>query len=110
LPEYRKSYEALVEYYEEAAAPHLVFGNFSRFVECLLERKDSNGQLLKRAFAFCETLATSDDIKVQEVLQMSFLENLGKNRTILELAQEYMGPITLNLLREIEEFWEGGRG
>ena len=61
--------------------------------------------MLQPIFAFLEQLANQPDLHVQEVVSVSVCERLGDKQEWLAKARTYMGPATLHLSQEIEEFW-----
>jgi len=106
IPEFQPIYDDLLAFLEDATGPHLVFAEFARFVtEQLRTRK--RGPVLRRSFEFLEDVAKSEEKEAEELVQMSFLENLGKERWAVNGARRLMGPQTLTLLNEIEAFWAG---
>ena len=106
IPEFKGQYDGLLAFLEDATGPHLVFAEFARFVMNQLRTRKKE-PVLRRSFEFLEDVAKSEEKEAQELVQMSFLENLGKERWAVERARRFMGPTTLTLLNEIEAFWAG---
>ena len=69
-----------------------------------LEEAD-NPELLKRIFDFLETLASCDDIEIQNVISVTVCERIDGNAKALKVAHKYMGPNTRKLADEIAEYW-----
>lgn len=105
LPEIREPYEEeLKSWTGEEPGQHNIFGNvLNPFLLDLLQ-KDSNEGLIKRAFDFIEQMATSNDEKVSNVVQVTICEQLGDDKIILEKARKYMGQKTLELSKDAEKF------
>ena len=106
IPEFKAQYDDLHAFFDNATGPHLVFGEFVRFVMNQLRPRE-NEQVLGRCFEFLEEVANSEDKRAGNVVQVSFLENLGKDRWALKQTRRFMGPTTITLLHEIEAFWAG---
>ena len=79
--------------------PHVSFGIFVMpFIYKLLENKDDSR--LKKSFAFFEDMANSADEKIQELLQVTILENLvTESKDIYKAAQKYIGPKNKNVCK-----------
>jgi hypothetical protein len=94
--------------FQPEVLPHPVMGLFTRLVETRLAASKDD-PWLRRAFDTLEDLATSDDPRTENLVEVSFCENLGKSDyRLVETAIPLMGPRTLQLLERIEAFW-GGR-
>jgi hypothetical protein len=64
--------------------------------------KLDNQQLLDRLFAFMEKMALSIDPVVPELLEAEILEMIGDDKSLLNLAREFMGEKTLEHSHHIE--------
>jgi hypothetical protein len=109
LPELKLAYEKELEWWrgEEAGAHNIYSEILNPFLISLLQsesRSQAEEQILKRAFAFLEGLANHSEPHVQEVVGATVIERLY-GAGLLEKARRYMGPATLQMSREIEE-WE----
>jgi hypothetical protein len=62
---------------------------------------------MSRAFGFLEEMATSRDEAVVNVVEVTVLEYLGNDRSILTTARDHMGPETKRLSDRVEAFWRG---
>lgn len=67
----------------------------------LLE-KDLDAKKLKVIFDYFEDVCINSDDYLNNVFSITALEILGNNKTILEKAKKYMGPITTKLQREAD--------
>ena len=77
----------------------MVFGDVvtKYFLIPLLEAPVPDRALLERAFAFLEAMATSADVHVREVVEVSVCEGLQERQEWMQAARAYMGPETLRL-------------
>ena len=112
VPELRPQYEQELKWWgEEEAGAHNIYGDVLNPVLISLLKSEPKSQdqeeTLKRVFAFLEELANHDDPNVQDVVGATVLERLfGVGE--LQRARSYMGPRTLQMSRELEE-WEPGK-
>jgi len=104
LPELRERYKEESRWWKgEHPGQHIIFGDLlNPFLIVLLERGGDHA-LLKRAFAFLEKMAKSQDIRVVNVVAVTVCERLGDNPTWLAKARNYMGPCTTRLSIEVEK-------
>lgn len=106
VPDLRKAYdEELAWYGGEVPGPHIAFGDLLDPLILNLLRQGTDDDTLKRVFTLLEEMATSSDVRTQEVVAYTVLERLGDDREILEKARCLMGPATLALPHEVEHFW-----
>ncbi len=99
-PEYNRM---LKLYGREKPGPHVVYSALNAYIVKCIE--DKNVTSLRKIFSFLEQLSTQKSKKVQEVVQMTVLGCLGKNREHLKYLSQYMGLATKKLSDEIEAFW-----
>jgi hypothetical protein len=108
VPELKPEYQKELEWWgEEEAGAHNIYGDLlNPYLISLLKsepKSKAQEEFLKRIFAFLEELANHDDPHVQEVVGATVLERLyGVGE--LQRARSYMGPRTLHMSREIEEW------
>ncbi|MDQ0087494.1 hypothetical protein J2T12_000888 [Paenibacillus anaericanus] len=104
IPEITPMYEKELDWWDEIL-PHIVFGDvLSPYIITLL-RESNPEQTLEKVFDFLEQMAISSDERVQEVLAVTVLEQLGDDPLILEKARQYMGCETKKMSVEIEKGW-----
>lgn len=112
IPELRPAYEEELAWWhgEEAGAHNIYSEILNPFLISLLKsesKSQAQEETLRRVFAFLEELANHDDPNLQDVLGATVLERLfGVGE--LQRARSYMGPRTLRMSRELEE-WEPGK-
>jgi hypothetical protein len=109
IPELKAGYEEELKWWgKEEAGAHNIYGDLlNPYLLSSLKsepRSQTQEDILKRVFAFLEELANHDDPHVQEVVAVTVLERLY-GAGLLEKARRYMGPATLQMSKEIEE-WE----
>ena len=105
FPHFQKTYNEKFDYFKpDEPGHHVVYGDLllPYLLECVRLNKVTE---LHKIFDFLEFLSNQENLKIQEVVQMSVLESLGKDEILLEKIQEYMGPATKKLSDEIEKFW-----
>lgn len=103
LPQYEKE---LAWWGGEEPGPHNIYGDvLNPYLITLLrsEPTPDNEEVLNRIFAFLEVLSNQDDVHIPEVVGVTVIEVL-LGVGLLEIARRYMGPRTLQMSREIEEW------
>ena len=105
-PELREEYERERQSWDtEEPGAHIIYGDLlTPYIITLLE-SGSRAEDLRRLFDFLEELAGHPDVHVQEVVAFSVVERLTDNAHWLDRAYEYMGPKTLQIVREVKRFW-----
>lgn len=75
------------------------------FIYRLLENKDDTR--LRKAFSFFEDMAKSEDDRVQNLLQVTILENLTtESEEIYKSAQKYIGPETKTFVNQVATYMD----
>jgi hypothetical protein len=84
---------------------HVVFGNV--LVALLKQGLDAGDQqdMLARAFAFVEKLASHQSLEVREIASQSILEPIADEERHVLAARPYLGPNSLQMLKSIGDFW-----
>lgn len=103
IPELRTIYEQELELWDgEDPGAHNIFGDVLN--PFLIEElhKDVKDELLEKVFEFLESMATSNDVLVQEVLGCTVLERIGDDKTILKKAEKYMKEETKKLVKKLK--------
>jgi hypothetical protein len=95
----------LQEHYEfnEELLPHVLFGKWNNLFLTLIREGDPGG--LDKLFNLFESMTTSGDKYVRELLSVTILERLGDDKEILYLSIKHMGKETRKASEEIEKFW-----
>ena len=92
-------------YYPNIVPPHVFYGDvLNEFVFKLLE-ENKEKELLQRIFAFYEEMAICGDDNVENVLQVTLLEYLWDDFTVLTRAYRYMHPKTKKLCDELQYYF-----
>ena len=65
-----------------------------------LLKKNSNEKKLTEIFDYFEDVCINADDYLNNVFSITVLEILGNDKTILETAKKYMGPVTVKLQRQ----------
>lgn len=108
LPELEPGYRNLGGGSGDEPGPHVVFGNLlGPYLEHLLDTNDETR--LNAVFAFLESLSSSPEVSIQEIVWATVCENLLVDDDRLEKARGFMGPMTLKLSRDIEDYWQRRR-
>lgn len=74
VPECRPVLEEHVEFYGEVF-PHVLFGDLTRFI--LSQRQQGVDEVVAKSLAFLEDAAQSNDPLVENLVAVSFVENVG---------------------------------
>ena len=107
VPELLPQYQKELEWWggEEPGA-HNVYGDvLNPYLITLLKSapKKDNEEVLRRIFGFLELLSNHPDVHVPEVVGVTVLEVL-LGAGLLETSRRYMGPATLQMSKEIEDW------
>jgi hypothetical protein len=100
--EYRKSIEDNGEVLETVIIEDIFMPEIIKLLS-----EDKNTELLKRIFVYFEEISNCEDNYLINIFSITVLEILGNDRTILGVAQKYMGPKTMQ--RQIEADRDLGR-
>ncbi|MGE0010478.1 MAG: hypothetical protein AB7F19_00765 [Candidatus Babeliales bacterium] len=77
---------------------------FNPYLQEFLQSKQKHpNQLGKRIFHYLERMARSPEWTVVNVLAVVILEHLSPHQ--LEVARQYMGPKTKEILKDIQQYW-----
>lgn len=101
LPSTCNDYRKSIEEYGEVLETVIIEDIFMPVITKLLrEEKDIN--LIKNIFDYFEKVSNCEDDDLINVFSITVLEILGNDRTILGIAQKYMGPKTIQLQIEAD--------
>ena len=62
----------------------------------------NNEKKIKEIFDYFETVSTEADENLLNIFSITVLEMLGDDKDILEIAKQYMGPITKKYQRDAD--------
>ena len=62
----------------------------------------NNEKKIKEIFDYFETVSTEADENLLNIFSITVLEMLGADKDILEIAKQYMGPITKKYQRDAD--------
>lgn len=94
---YRKSIEDNGEVLETVIIEDIFMPEIIRLL-----REDKNIKLLKDIFNYFEEISECEDNHLIKILSITVLEILGNDKTVLSVAQKYMGPKIIQLQREAD--------
>jgi F0F1-type ATP synthase delta subunit len=101
LPSTGNGYEKSIEHYGEVLETVIIENIFMPEIIKLLS-ENRNIKLLKSIFNYFEEVSNCKDMHLINVFSVTVLESLGNDKTILGVAQEYMGPKTMQLQLEAD--------
>lgn len=108
IPEFEPTYRVHVEQYGEVLA-HVLFAEFVRYTKRVCDAVDSPSpqfdqpvSILQKIYAFLETAASSNDEKVLELVQVSFMENLHQLGSQYARFSSQLGKKSRQLLERVE--------
>lgn len=101
LPSLKYEYRKSIEYNGEVLETVIIEDVFMPEIIKLL-REDTNIKLLKHIFDYFEELINYEDDYLLNIFSITVLEILGNDKTILGIAQEYMGPKTMQLQIKVD--------
>ena len=99
-----KTGEKLAEHiseYEERLDTIVVEDIIMPEVIALLE-KNADKDKLEEIFEYFEDVCINSDTYLNNVFSITALEILGNDKSILETAKKYMGPVTVKMQREAD--------
>jgi F0F1-type ATP synthase delta subunit len=95
--EYRESIEDNGEVLETIIIEDIFMPEIIRLL-----REDKNIKLLKDIFNYFEEISECEDNHLTNILSITVLEILGNDKTVLSVAQKYMGPKIIQLQSEAD--------
>jgi len=99
VPELQSVYDMHIDDHDELL-PHVFLGEVTRYVvQQVQSGAGETSQPLSRILDFFEQSVESQDEKLQELISVSFLENLVDCGDVMDQLTEILGP---NLKRELE--------
>lgn len=96
VPELRERYQEEIAAWGEEMGPHVIYGDvLNPYLARLLDSPDEpiNAEILRRVFAFLETLLANPDRDFSDVARTTVAEDLESNKRRLEHARRFMGPL-----------------
>jgi len=106
VPELRIPYEQQLKVSSgEDPGAHIVFGDVLAPYLILLLESGQREDTVRRIFELLEELAVHPDVHVREVVAQAVVERLAEDKALLSVAGKYMGPRTLQFVREAGDFW-----
>ena len=107
IPEGMKFYEKKMKEcdVDETDGKHVIFAMvIVPYIFHVVQNKEE--EIIKKVFCFLEEMAICEDIKVQEVLDFTILENIvDEGPEILQQYKQYMGSNTLEQCEEVEQYF-----
>jgi len=101
LPSTGNGYEKSIERYGEVLETVIIEDIFMPEIIKLLS-ENRNSKLLESIFNYFEEVSDCKDDYLINIFSVTVLESLGNDKTILGVAQEYMGPKTMQLQLEAD--------
>ena len=91
VPGFGRVYDEHVADYDEVL-PHVLLGEFVRFLSNDVELNGSASAALKPATVLLEKSMSSEDPRLQELVAVSFLENLDQEHPSFHIIRSLFGP------------------
>lgn len=111
FPELKQRYMEDIEWIQDTFADKSSKGQTVYFDKCFCDYIGRNIVLepnnlcrLNQIFTFLEEMASSDDVDVQNLLQVTVLEYLGSWFQLQSKALQLMGPNTLKLFNVVKQY------
>lgn len=99
LPSTHSEYKESVNHYGEVLETVIIEDIFMPEIIRLMKTGE-NPELLKSIFKYFESVSNSKDSRLVNNFSVTVLEILGSYKELFEIAQNYMGPKTKQLLDE----------
>ena len=90
----------------EDIPPYCLFGSAVEPFIAKLLMEETNIPLLKRFFEFFEEMSNCSDNEVKNLVQVSILESLWGDYSVLNTAHKYMHPQTRKLCDELQKWFK----
>jgi len=91
VPGFERVYDEHVSDYDEVL-PHVLLGDLVRFLSAEVELRGAEALALKKAIPLLEDAACSEDERLQELIVVSFLENLEPDDPSFLAIRNSFGP------------------
>jgi hypothetical protein len=105
VPELREEIEAVCEWWApETPGQHVIYEDILVQYLIKLIEEGTADRRLQELFVFVEELAKNPDVHIQEVVAYTVLEGL-LGEDLLDYVRPFMGPATLVMSDEVEQFW-----
>ncbi len=106
-PEGIKFYEEkeVINFIDESDGPHVTFGMVivPYILACV---QKNNIRIVQKIFSFLEDMAMCEDVKINEVLDFTILEQIAdQGHNILDQCKQYMGENTLQHCEKVEKYF-----
>lgn len=106
IPEFSTSVAQHLETYGELL-PHVLMGDFTRYLSSLCCASPANQDYAlsqcQQALSILENAMNSNDPKLQELIAVSFVENLNPSDECYKCMKSKLGPSLLSQLLEYEK-------
>ena len=105
FPEFRETYQEHLEYYKELLG-HVFFGGETLLgvLESLL-KTNGEKEKIRRYIDFVEDMYANGDDDVQNIVEVTILECLGDDETVLRNAFTYFSEELMLVSQSIEKGW-----
>ena len=105
FPEFRETYQEHLEYYKELLG-HVFFGGETLLgvLESLLKTNEEK-EKIRRYIDFVEDMYANGDDDVQNIVEVTILECLGDDETVLRNAFTYSSEELMLVSQSIEKGW-----
>jgi hypothetical protein len=105
IPELRVQYGKELEWWGgEHPGPHVVYGDLLNPLLVELLNRNGDEALLRRVFSLLEELSKSEEDGVKDVVGVTVIQYLLGERDLIEKARRYMGPETLIIAGELQNW------
>ena len=101
LPSTKDAYNESIKEYGELLETVVIEDIFMPLILNLLS-VNREEKLLENIFGYFEEILNSEDFHLINVLSFTVLEKLGDEKAILEIAKQYMGPVTIKMQKEAD--------
>lgn len=101
IPSANDAYRKSIADYGEALETVIIEDIFIPEIIKLLS-EENNINLLERIFKYFEEVSNDEDAHLKNIFSITVLEALGNDRSILGIAQKYMGTKTIQLQIEAD--------
>lgn len=88
---FERVYEEHVNDYNQVL-PHVLMGDLVRFLGAEVEREGASNRSVRRALSLLDAAMDSRDEQLQELIAVSFLENLDPSEPGHQLLMSLLGP------------------
>ena len=105
FPEFQRSYQMHRKYYHRKFLPHVFFGDALNPILSELLKTNQDTEQIEKYIAFLEDMYQNGDTDVRNIVEVTILEYLGDDETVLRHAFGYFSEDLMQASKAVEASW-----